>query len=493
MEKKTVSFKGVSHASYAAVRSKSIFTKQEAQKEESTRALEEQLAFLPPIPSNLAVNKKAIDQDIVQLTTDELVRFVASVNVSMERFRKVIKPLSRNLRKWKYHSALSDFQNAFQGTALSRFEKYLKAGPHIDDILVEEKEEEEEDDAREDKHFETNSPRFLVDSSDTTPIKKPRTRFMSTFFDDGLHGLTNLSIQLREMVRRGTTIFDKFLMKKPLEKVRYRAKDSRQSAVLPLQSAPKNNARWIFRMDVDDTVGSTAFFWSKWIHNRLPKRHVIAKHVVNSVIRFSIPNDLHSLEGLSVAEYLENYCDIDKDRMVIYETLHSRMKQMIVNVSSLKETVLKLITTNLTERSLDDLINLLNLPEDYAFKGNVFCKCLGLCERIFIPAVRSSDEKGGISAEDAENWKFQAGPLERLDFAHLSKRLADLKIEPSLRQLLRKLENQMNSQSADLVKEVTSSRPSEKTESRLFRRTGQSIRPPSESIKRGPTIRFVRH
>ncbi|CDI97521.1 conserved hypothetical protein [Echinococcus multilocularis] len=448
--------------------------------------LEERIAFLPPLPSALAIQSRALDQDILQLITKEFTRFMEWENMNLEWARTLVKEVESSTNKHKYHSTTSRPWVAFRGCASKMTNPYLVAGSHNEQILREEKEEKDVE------LIKTNSPKLLTESSETPPLKKPRSRFMNILFDEKSYGLSNLSMQLREMVRKGTITMSKFFYKRPMERVRYRARDCRLSAVLPLQNVPKTNARLLFRMDVEDTIGMAAFAWKKWIHGRLSKRHVIAKSITDSEIRFSVPSDLRSLEDLSVVDYLERNCEIAKQRLVIYETLYSRMKQAVINVSSLKEAALKVIPTTQTENSLNDLISLLDLPEDYVLKVSTFCKCLGLCERLLVPVVRSSNEEDEISIEEAEKWKFQAGPLECLDFWQLSRRLTDLKVDPTLKRLLEKIERQINSQMKDVLVLPYPRRSTENSVERLFKRARRSIQK-YEAAKIGPTLRFARH
>lgn len=448
--------------------------------------VEERVTFLPPLPSTLAIQSRALDQDILRLIMEEVTRFVGLKNINLEWARVLLKEVASSANRHRYHSTTSRPWIAFKGCAVPLKNPYLMSGPQNEQILQEKKEEKDVE------PIKSNSPKLLSESSETPPIKKPRSRFMTALFDERLLGLSNLSTQLREMVRKGTTNLEKFFYKKPIERVRYRAKDCRLSSVLPLQSVPKTNARWIFRMDVEDTIGVAAFAWKKWIHDQLSKRSVIAKNIADSEIRFSVPTDLHALEGLSVVDYLEANCEISNHRIVIYEALYSRVKQAVINVSSLREAALRLMPTTLTENSLNDLISLLDLSEDYALKMSTFCKCLGLFERLFVPVVRPSNEDDEISIEEAEKWKFQAGPLERLDFWQLSRRLAGLEINPTLKQLLEKLEHQTNSQLKDFQVVPYIRRSTENPVEQLVRRARRSIQKYG-TAKMRPTLRFARH
>ncbi|KAL5109502.1 hypothetical protein TcWFU_009780 [Taenia crassiceps] len=444
--------------------------------------VEEKVAFLPPLPSTLAIQSRALDQDILRLIMEEVTRFVGLKNINLEWARTLLKEVASSTNKHEYHSTTSKSWIAFKGCAVTLANPCLVPDTQNTQLLQE----------KDVELIKSNSPKLLSESSETPPVKKPRSRFMTALLDDRLFGLSNVSTQLREMVRKGTTSLENFFYKKPIERVRYRAKECGLSSVLPLQSVPKTNARWLFRMDVEDTIGMAAFAWKKWIHDQLSKRSVIAKNITDSEIRFSVPSDLHSLESLSVVDYLETNCEISKHRIVIYEALYTRIKQAVINVSALKEAALKLMPTTLTENNLNDLISLLDLSEDYVLQMSTFCKCLGLCERLFVPVVRPNNEDDEISIEEAEKWKFQAGPLERLDFQHLSQRLAGLEVNPTLKQLLEKLERQINSQLKDFLVVPCPRQSTENSVDQPFRRARRSIQK-YRTAKVGSALRFARH
>ncbi|VDD79433.1 unnamed protein product [Mesocestoides corti] len=398
--------------------------------------------FMPPLPSAAATNSKAIDSDVVQYILQEFSLFSGVKHITLEWGRALSRMIESKLKKQKNYPLTPSLPKKSHCDIVENKTLHLVAGPHIKHILRENVTDQEVDEVS------NASPRRLSELVDTKPTKKPRSRYLDILLNERAIGLSNWNFQFREIVRRGTVLTDRIIRKKTVDLVRFRAKDTYLAPVLPLQSIPKTSARWLFRMDVEDNTGAASFSWTKWIAQRLQRRQVIAKKIVDSSIRFSIPANLKELEELSVIEYLDKFCEVEKQRVVVYEALFSRIKQLAVDMPALKLSVTQLMQDTLKKDDLDEFTRLLGLTETYSFNLATFCKCVGLCERLFAPVFDEADESEN-PLDDIDKWSLQAGPLERLDFWLLSRRIAHLNVDPKLRQLLEKLEEKANSQTKE--------------------------------------------
>ncbi|KAM7535934.1 hypothetical protein Aperf_G00000101389 [Anoplocephala perfoliata] len=244
----------------------------------------------------------------------------------------------------------------------------LESGPYINDILREEGDEVEFDSAI---PFRSNSPKKIQDSSDSSLTELPQPHFLPTTVQESSSAPSSSSSQIQATICRDNVVPDSTLLRKSMEKMRSRARSSRFGPTIPLNDAEQRKAQQLFTMDVEDNIGQTAFAWCNWITDHVATRTCIAKDIRDALIRFTLPANLQELEGLKVIHYLENFCFIGNERMVLYEALYSKVRQMEFSLASLREAISRLIPQQF-ENEVDELISLLDLPPRSSLGQNVF-------------------------------------------------------------------------------------------------------------------------
>ncbi len=417
----------------------------------SPETIAERVAFQAPIPSETAIHLEALNKDVTDLVLSGYSQISASTNVETqwgrELFRLVEGKIEEKQSKPKPAKRSRWLFNKLMGEVTNEEKKYLVRSPSIDRLPA----EVELEDLRlaEDNGSPTGST--IVRGGVFASQKVSPASFI---MKEGSFAVKQMTNQFRDLVRQATVVPEGTEPK--VERVHYRARNGHMGSVLSQKQLPLYESQWVFRMNVQDTKGKTAFSWSQWVFRRLRQTHNAARQVFNTLIEFHLPNDFRELEGLSVLDYLDQYCIVSSNRTVIYEKIYSKLRVTFVRGVDIRQCAYILLHQHATESMLDEFIELLDLPEDYVFRQRPFSLCLALCDRLYANLLLNDpdvDEKvgqhDGYEEADVENWGFQAGPVERLDFRGVGQRLEGFNVAAPLKRLLMRLEECGESQVSD--------------------------------------------
>lgn len=398
-------------------------------------SVENAIAFVSPIPIFSTIHSGS---NSFRCIRNESLLYMNLKNNSSGKNSVLIPKGEASGLQQQYQSTIHNVEKPETGCPSALENQRLVSGAYIKDLLWVEGGEAESDSAI---PFYSDSPKKIQDSSDSSTAELPQPYFLPTAVQESRYGLSSSSSQLQATttICRNEMLPDTTSLRKSMEKMRFRARDPRLGPTIPLNHAEERKAQELFTMDVEDSMGQTAFAWCNWIANNVATRTCIAKSIRDAIIRFTLPANLQELENLDVVQYLQDFCFIDNERMVLYEALYSKERQVEFSLASLRETALRLIPKHFGNE-VDELISFLDLPGSSSVGQDVFCKFLGLCERLLTQVVGAAGDSGsGLSSDESDKWRLQADPLERLDFRYLNERLIGINVKPLLKTLLERL------------------------------------------------------
>lgn len=215
-----------------------------------------------------------------------------------------------------------------------------------------------------------------------------------------------------------------------IKKIKFRARAIDHYTIIPMRRLTPSEKP--FSLGSDDFNSDHFFEYQKYRHG-VSDFYLQAEAASNTDVQYRLPIHLSDLIGCTVLDYLMNYCHVSSDQKLIYNRLLNET-QLIDRLDggalAIREKAKDMLINCITEKHLNELIELLDFPKSLTVDGPPFILAMALTDRLY-----GQDTQGYSN----EYYRRQADVLERLDFRNLEKQLEGVSLDAKLVHLLRTL------------------------------------------------------
>ena len=164
----------------------------------------------------------------------------------------------------------------------------------------------------------------------------------------------------------------------------------------------------------------------------IPERLCDIEASMNAQIRFDLPQDLCKLQGLTVLDYLMEYCRVQPKLRKLLKDRYKMIPQWqrTLPLELIKEHVDKALIQLIDEEELERFINYFNFELGFVMNVEAYVRIVALSLRLYGSRLKNFHRS---------YWSYQVGFLESIDFRTAAKLLMDVALDPRLDELLKKL------------------------------------------------------
>ncbi|XP_025091573.1 uncharacterized protein LOC112562508 [Pomacea canaliculata] len=146
--------------------------------------------------------------------------------------------------------------------------------------------------------------------------------------------------------------------------------------------------------------------------------------------RFELPMDMKELERITPQEYLKTFCIVTSRRLNLYQKVFIKHKDRTnhLNKESLTQCLKEVLIEMLTEDTLSEVFQLVEISEETRIDFRLFSGIAALAERMLYPNYTTVDTM--------DKSEYQRAILETADFGNLTWKLDGVKVVEGTRKLL---------------------------------------------------------
>lgn len=369
--------------------------------------------FCPPLVGKASRALGVIDPYIDQYITDFALDQARSMSISRGLAKLTLEPDPRT----RFDHSDGQHEDADYKSIFSETGESFGCRPYLEPKAV--------DDLKEQLEAFEKSPPTPVHSEEVIGLKE------TGFNSEELRRVVRLRVNMRGLVNQINSSPRKSVTSSTPQEVfqppRFRAMEAGNfETLLPEQEPEKGRP---YGIPLDDFRGQQMLEYAKVREDFLSAHYFNVEAAMNSQIRYKLPERLSDLESLSVLDYLHEYCEIGQELVLIITNgfLTAKTWERLSPVKMVRDHAKKFLFGLVAPKQLENLIDLLNLPQHISLAAEVYVVAMALCARLYGSKL---DDLG------VDRFKYCAGPLEFLDFRNLLERLKDIHLEERLSSLL---------------------------------------------------------